>query len=491
MRTAGILMPIFSLPSEYGIGDFGNSAYEFIDIINQMGFKIWQILPLNPMGEGNSPYKSYSSFAGDEIYISIDLLKEQGLIDMAFPTFDFASNSVVEYSKVRALKTVLLKNAFKNFYEKNLHESEDYISFSKTSFVYEYAVFITLKNKFYPMSWNKWPLSIRNWIKDKSYDLSEYEQDINYQIFLQYTFLKQWLDLKEYANAKGIKIMGDIPIYVSLDSLDVWKNQKAFLLNRYGSPKFIAGVPPDYFSKNGQLWGNPIYNWDYLDQNDYDFWIKRIQYSSDLYDIIRLDHFRGFDTYWKINARNKTAKKGEWVEAKGYELFTLVEKTFPDLEIIAEDLGHIRPEVIKLRDDFGLKGMKIMQFSSFVPPSEDLVVKDKKEMVIYTGTHDNQTIVGYYNSLTKEKQDYILQVFTEKGYDTVDLVTGFLQMCFYSIEEYAIVPVQDILGLDDASRTNTPGTVGPHNWSFRLDSLRYLREKIDYINKLLKSANRL
>lgn len=488
MRLSGVLLPVSALPSDYGVGDFGKEAYKFIDISCEMGFKIWQILPLNPLGYGNSPYQPYSSFAGDDIYISPQLLSEDGLLDKDIEKIKISDK--IDYENVRRFKGKLLKKAYKKFKEKKLYEKEDYKKFLNFEFVYNYAVFLTLKKQNNMQSWNNWPKEMKNWIKDKKLDLTKYEDDINYEIFVQYIFYTQWMNIKKYANKKGIKIMGDIPIYVGLDSLDVWENQKAFLLNRTGSPKFIAGVPPDYFSKTGQRWGNPIYDWDYIKEHNYDFWINRISYNAQLYDIIRIDHFRGFDTYWKINAKNKTAMKGEWVEAPGHELFTLISKKFKNLEIVAEDLGDLRKEVIKLRDDFNLKGMKIIQFT-FDPNETNNDFEDRKNMIIYTGTHDNQTVMGFYNDKDENTKYEIKEYFKKHNYDTKDIHKGFLQMCMESIADYAIVPVQDIIGLDDKSRLNTPGTLGEHNWSFKLKDFDEYENNINYINTLLKKTKRI
>ena len=488
MRLSGVLLPVSALPSDYGVGDFGKEAYKFIDISCEMGFKIWQILPLNPLGYGNSPYQPYSSFAGDDIYISPQLLSEDGLLDKDIEKIKISDK--IDYENVRRFKGKLLKKAYKKFKEKKLYEKEDYKKFLNFEFVYNYAVFLTLKKQNNMQSWNTWPKDMKNWIKDKKLDLTKYEDDINYEIFVQYIFYTQWMNIKKYANKKGIKIMGDIPIYVGLDSLDVWENQKAFLLNRTGSPKFIAGVPPDYFSKTGQRWGNPIYDWDYIKEHNYDFWINRISYNAQLYDIIRIDHFRGFDTYWKINAKNKTAMKGEWVEAPGHELFTLISKKFKNLEIVAEDLGDLRKEVIKLRDDFNLKGMKIIQFT-FDPNETNNDFEDRKNMIIYTGTHDNQTVMGFYNDKDENTKYEIKEYFKKHNYDTKDIHKGFLQMCMESIADYAIVPVQDIIGLDDKSRLNTPGTLGEHNWSFKLKDFDEYENNISYIKTLLKKTKRV
>ncbi|MBF1051154.1 MAG: 4-alpha-glucanotransferase, partial [Peptostreptococcaceae bacterium] len=428
------------------------------------------------------------SFAGDDIYISPQLLSEDGLLDKDIEKIKISDK--IDYENVRRFKGKLLKKAYKKFKEKKLYEKEDYKKFLNFEFVYNYAVFLTLKKQNNMQSWNTWPKDMKNWIKDKKLDLTKYEDDINYEIFVQYIFYTQWMNIKKYANKKGIKIMGDIPIYVGLDSLDVWENQKAFLLNRTGSPKFIAGVPPDYFSKTGQRWGNPIYDWDYIKEHNYDFWINRISYNAQLYDIIRIDHFRGFDTYWKINAKNKTAMKGEWVEAPGHELFTLISKKFKNLEIVAEDLGDLRKEVIKLRDDFNLKGMKIIQFT-FDPNETNNDFEDRKNMIIYTGTHDNQTVMGFYNDKDENTKYEIKEYFKKHNYDTKDIHKGFLQMCMESIADYAIVPVQDIIGLDDKSRLNTPGTLGEHNWSFKLKDFDEYENNINYINTLLKKTKRI
>ncbi|EHL16763.1 4-alpha-glucanotransferase [Peptoanaerobacter stomatis] len=483
MRTSGILLAISSLNSKYGVGDFGKEAYKFVDIIQKTGFTIWQLLPLNPLGYGNSPYQPYSSQAGDEIYISPDLLYEQGLLKKKPKTLE--NNDRVDYEKARKLKAEILKEAFKNF-----KKDKDYEEFIKFDFVYKYAVFLTLKKANNLNIWNKWDKEQKNWIIDKKLDLSKYNEGIEYEMFVQYIFYKQWTDLKKYANSKGIRIMGDIPFYVGLDSLDVWENQKSFLLNKNGNPKFIAGVPPDYFSKNGQRWGNPIYDWKYLKENDYDFWIKRIEYNSKLYDILRIDHFRAFDTYWQVNARNKTAKAGEWIEAPGYEVFDLIKKKFPKLEIVAEDLGGLRKEVLQLRDHYNLKGMKILLFS--LDPNEgNNNFSDKKNMIIYTGTHDNQTAMGFFESQDQKTKDYIIKLFKEHNYDTQNIANGFLEMTFDSIADYAIVPVQDILGLDDSARMNTPSTLNNINWSFKLNSMEKLEEKTDYLHKLLKKTKRI
>jgi len=388
MRDAGVLLPVSALPSRHGIGDFGKSSYEFVKKLKESGVKIWQILPLNPLGFGNSPYQPYSSYAGDELYISLELLKEEGLIR---EIKDFRKDETrIDYQAVRSFKEGYLREAFDAF-----RPTEDYDEFRRRDWVYKYAVFITLKKANNLRCWNEWPKEQREWIRDRKFNIEPYKNEIRYEIFLQYIFYKQWMALKKSANQAGIKIMGDIPIYVGIDSLDVWDNQECFLLDLECRPAFIAGVPPDYFSESGQRWGNPIYNWEFIKTRGFDLWVNRLSYAGELFDIVRIDHFRGFDTYWKIPASCPTAVEGEWVEAPGYELFEILSEKLPDVEIVAEDLGDLRPEVLKLRDHFGLKGMKVVQFT-FDPNEKNNNFQDRENMIIYTGTHDNQTIRGWY-----------------------------------------------------------------------------------------------
>ncbi len=475
-------MPVAMLNGAHGIGDFGASAYEFVDIIADMGFKIWQILPLNPVGYGNSPYQPYSSYAGDDIYIDLHQLKDEGLLitDVA----EIKQTSKIDYTAVRELKGKALKSAFKNFVP-----DDDYQQFIAHPFVREYAVFLTFKKHFNLASWDTWDKPFKMWIEDQALDLSPFEDDIQYEMFVQYTFYKQWMSLKAYANGKGISIMGDMPIYVGYDSLDVWRNQQSFLLNKRKRPSVIAGVPPDYFSKNGQRWGNPIYDWDYLKDNDFKYWIDKIEYNSYLYDIIRIDHFRAFDTYWVINPRNKTARKGEWREAPGQALFKEIFKRMPDIEIVAEDLGDLRKEVHELRDDFGLKGMNIMQFT-FNPSELAENYNDKQNVIVYTGTHDNQTIKGYFDSQTAKRQREIRALLDKCGATFDDIHMAYIEVMLNNIADYAIVPAQDILGLGDESRINEPGRIIDANWTYKLTSLDALKAMTSTMHSLLKETKR-
>ena len=416
MRKAGVLLGVSSLPSAYGIGDFGESCYRLVDLLKTCGFKCWQILPLNPVGYGNSPYQPYSSKAMDDLYISLDELKKMGLIKK---TKQFnAKKKSVDYKNVREFKTTYYKEAYHNFVK-----NAEYEKFASMEWVKNYAVFLTLKKKNNMNIWHEWPEEQKNWIKNHEYDLTDIQDDIDYEIFIQYMLYKQWMKVKAYANKKGIEIIGDLPIYVGIDSVDVWENQQSFLLDDDGRPIFIAGVQPDYFSATGQRWGNPLYDWEYLEKNDFKFWVERIKYNSQLFDAIRIDHFRAFDTYWKIPVSCPTAIEGEWVEAPGYELFETLLVEVPKLNIIAEDLGNLRPEVLELRDYYNLPGMKITQFT-FNPDSP--FANEAENMISYTGTHDNATILTWFNSQSYAFKRRTKVFFNTTGYNYDSIVDNFV-----------------------------------------------------------------
>lgn len=483
MRKAGILMPLASLPSETGIGEMGNEAYQFIDIMKEMGAGIWQILPLNPLGYGNSPYQPYSSFAGDPIYISLQVLKEEGLISSQLPTGK-TNTPIIDYEGVKLLKEPFLKEAFGNF-----KPNDDYKLFCSQDWVFKYGVFITFKKANNLVCWNEWPDEFKNWITDGKLDLTPYQSQIDYEMFLQYTFYKQWMALKTYANLSNIKIMGDIPIYVGIDSLDVWSNQSCFLLDADGKPTFIAGVPPDYFAATGQRWGNPIYNWEYIEETKFDFWINRLRYNNTLFDIIRIDHFRAFDTYWKIPAACQTAIDGEWVTAPGYKLFDCINDRLKGIEIVVEDLGDLREEVLTLRDHYKLDGMKIVQFT-FDPNETNNDFDDRENMLIYTGTHDNQTIKGWFLSQPKRLQKQITTLMAKNGYRQKKIAHKFIAFAMDSVASTAIVPVQDIIDLKDAGRINVPGTLGSPNWEWRLTDFKALGKNSNFMSVVIDKSKR-
>lgn len=482
MKKAGILLPLQSLNGENGIGDFGKAAFDFIDIIKKSGFDMWQILPLNPLGYGNSPYQPYSSFAGDEIYISLDLLYEDGLLEKKAEKIE--QKERIDYNFVRKFKEKYLKIAYENFKKTKENQTKAYEDFLKFDFVYNYGVFITLKKENDLRSWNEWPDEMKNWIVDKKFDLTPYEDKINYEIFVQYIFYKQWMNLKSYANENNIKIVGDIPFYVGLDSLDVWENQQYFEITKEGNPKLIAGVPPDNFSATGQRWGNPIYNWEKIKEDDFSFWINRLAYNGKLYDIVRLDHFRAFDTYWVIDSKNETAIEGEWLFAPGYELFEKIKKDLKDVEFIAEDLGEIRPEVFELRDYFNLKGMVIIQTD--IRATEKNYIYAPENSICYTGTHDNKTIMDWFEDLSEEEKENINKLFQKIGIRNENIYDNFFEFAMRCDSEYVIIPLQDILGLGKEARINTPATLDEKNWSYKFKSMEKLKEKEEFLKEIIE-----
>ena len=483
MREAGVLMPVASLPSDYGVGDFGKYSYQFIDLLKKSNMHIWQILPLNPLGYGESPYQPYSSFAGDELYIDLEKLYKDGLLEELPPAFRKGSIKI-SYQEVRSYKEKYLRQAFQRFVP-----DRDYEEFTKQEWVYLYAVYLTFKKKNQMKGWNEWQEEHKNWISSRSFDESVYKDDIRYEMFIQYEFYCQWLSLKQYANDAGIQVMGDLPFYVGIDSLDVWANQEDFLLDKDGHPIFIAGVPPDYFSRTGQRWGNPIYNWEYIKEDGFRFWLNRIGYNARLFDIIRIDHFRAFDTYWKIPASCETAIEGEWIEAPGYELFNQFFETFPGIHIVAEDLGDMRPEVYQLRDNYGLKGMKIIQFT-FDPLESNNNFTDRENMIVYTGTHDNETILGWFENQSGQVQRETDLELYSLGYDTGSITHRFIRYTLDNIADMAIIPVQDILELGNEGRLNTPGTLGSPNWEWKLDCLEKLESQVGFLTEAVTASGR-
>lgn len=484
-RRAGILSPVSSLAGKYGIGDFGQVAYDFVDVMASANFHMWQILPLNPVGYGNSPYQPYSSYAGDEIYISLEKLKEIGLLQK-IKAYGISTNAVA-YDEVRKFKTVYLKKAYIAF-QKNAKLQEEYEQFINTaSWLESYAIFITLKKANDLKCWLEWPKRHKTWVNNQDFDISIYAEEIAYEKFIQFIFYKQWFELKTYANTNGIEILGDIPIYVGIDSADVWMNQECFLLTKKGDPKFIAGVPPDYFSETGQRWGNPIYDWEYLASTKFKFWIDRLSWNNAMYDVIRIDHFRAFDTYWRIPASCPTAMEGKWMEAPGYDLFDEIYEQLPNIKIVAEDLGDLRPQVLELRDYYHLSGMKIVQFE-LDPNETNNDFEETQSTIVYTGTHDNQTIKGWYQALSPTQKRKIAKAFPNK--DAGDVVDRIISSCFDSKADLVVFPVQDLLKLDDRARINTPGTIGTPNWEWKMKSLTPLKKVVEKYKKIICASER-
>lgn len=478
MRQTGILMPVSALPSPTGVGELGPAAYWWIKIMKKSGVKIWQILPLNPLGYGNSPYQPYSSCAGDELYISLELLKENGFLEESIPAFRENAKRV-DYESVRAFKKPYLRKAYEVFCKRGGQKEEDYNKFVSQKWVYEYGVFRALKDANHGMCWNEWKQEDKVWPENRTELSREIEAEAGYHIFLQYIFYTQWMEIKARANENGIQIMGDVPFYVGVDSVDVWGGKDNFLLDTDGRPIFIAGVPPDYFSATGQRWGNPIYDWDYMKEKNYQFWVDRIGYSSKLFDIIRIDHFRAFDTYWKIPASCPTAVEGAWIEAPGYEVIDTLKEKIPGVNLVAEDLGDLRPEVLTLKEHYHLKGMKILVFSI---ETRGKYAYDNapngENTIIYTGTHDNDTLMEWYGNLTMAAQRKVRRFLKKEGIRQGSIKDRLITYVLKSNAEYAILPAQDILGLGKEAHINTPGTVGSPNWEWRMPGLDDIEKEL-------------
>lgn len=487
-RNTGILLPISSLPSNQGIGDFGKHTYRFIDAISKQHINIWQILPFQSLGYGNSPYQPLSSYAGDEVFISVDTLADYGLLKQSSIRNYNKFSEYVDFDGVRKFKAPYLRKAYKTFLKMQNEFASEYQMFCSTSdWLYPYAVFITLKKHNAMECWIKWPKEQRDWIKNRKFSMKKYEDDIQYEQFIQFIFYKQWSDIKKYANEHNVKIMGDVPFYVGLDSVDVWQNQEDFLLDANGKPTSVAGVPPDYFSDSGQRWGNPLYNWKQLKKERYDFWMQRLSWNAQHFDIIRLDHFRAFDTYWKIPAECPTAKEGEWVLGPAYDFFDELYAQMPDIHLIAEDLGELRKQVLKLRDYYHLQGMRVIQFE-LVPK---LLKKNQPEhVVLYTGTHDNDTLEGYYQNLSQNRKIALRRYFHNYGFDNRTFHELVIRHCLANNAETVMLQVQDILGLKSEARINTPSTIGSPNWEWKLKNLKEVYALLPKIGEWMKESDR-
>ena len=482
-RKAGILCPVFSLSSKYGIGSFGESAYEFVRFLKKSKQTYWQILPLVPISsDGNSPYLSPSTFAGNYMYIDIDKLIEDGLLtERDVRGYEF-EDDFVDYDYVVKSKDEILRKAFENNKVLKIIDTEN---FSERELVRGFCLFEALKKHFNGKSWLEFPDNIK-YRKKKSVDYYEnlLTSEIEYNVFVQALFYKQYFELKNYANDLGIKIFGDLPVYVSKESSDMWQNPDMFVVNEDLSPKLVAGVPPDRFSETGQYWGNPVYDWDYCEKTGFDWWLKRLKHNLKMYDVLRLDHFRGFEAFWAIDASENTAENGHWIKAKGEEFFEILKKENLIGKIIAEDLGLITDDVIRLRDRFGFKGMKVMQFAFDVNEESDYLPHNvEKTCVYYTGTHDNQTLRGFVNSRSSDELNYI-----ENYVNSRDVELSMIKAAYMTNSCLCMCQMQDFLGLDDNYRTNTPNTLG--NWKWRLKKEWLTDELSDKISAITKLYNR-
>ena len=476
-RYTGILVHPTSFPGPYGIGDLGKGAYDFIDFLERSGLNTWQVLPLGHTGFGDSPYQPFSAFAGQPLIISLDHLKELKLLhDSDFYDMPQWNPEQVNYGELIAFKTRLLKTAYTRFTDDDISDGistnpellEQYKGFCEFNAYWldDYALFMAGKDYHEGMPWYMWEDDLKKPTKkQKEAWIKKLTKEIEYYKFIQFLFNVEWLKLKKYANDKNISIVGDIPIFMAWDSVDVWANQKLFLLDSDGYPTVVAGVPPDYFSATGQLWGNPLYIWKKHTETGYEWWLNRIKHQLTLADFLRIDHFRGFDKFWAVPYGEETAINGKWVEAPGVNFFTQLEATLGyHLPIIAEDLGEIDESVAALRDKFGLPGMKILQFAFENPEENDFLPHNFiRNCVCYTGTHDNDTTLGWYKHAYEASKDKLRRYFSTDGNDICWIL---IRACFGSVANMAIVPLQDVLCLDSWARFNTPG-VGEGNWAWR------------------------
>jgi 4-alpha-glucanotransferase len=469
-RASGILVHPTSLPGPFGIGDLGLTAMRWIDWLLEAGCQLWQVLPLGPTGFGDSPYQSFSSFAGNPLMISPDRLIEEGLLSKQDlkPIPDCPLNRV-DYGLVIQFKERLLSlctEQFKQGAPTSVVEEFETFCEEKADWLDDFALFMALKNAHGGLPWVAWEKDLvkrceKSLLKAKK----QYSKEIEDQRIRQFLFSRQWSRLRNYANTSGIVVIGDIPIFVSHDSADVWANQHLFQLDETGEPVVVAGVPPDYFSPTGQRWGNPLYRWDVLEADGFRWWINRFKAILEMVDYVRLDHFRGFEAYWEIPAESPTAGNGKWVSGPGVSFFETLKKGLGDLPIIAEDLGFITPEVKALRDRFNLPGMKILQFAIKGGTEDEFIPYNyTRNCVAYTGTHDNNTSKGWFESASEEELEFFQHYLPTDG---SDIAWDLIQAVWASVASWAITPLQDVLGLGSEARMNLPGTI-EGNWSWRV-----------------------
>ncbi|ADI13740.1 4-alpha-glucanotransferase [Truepera radiovictrix] len=469
-RAAGLLLHPTSLPGGHGIGDLGAAAYRWVDFLAAAEQHLWQVLPLGPTGYGDSPYQSFSAFAGNPYLISLDKLVEAGLLAASAladaPAFP---EGRVDYGQVIPFKLELLSRAFEHFRahaSPSQEASFERFCEAQRYWLDDYARFMALKDHHDGRPWNAWDEDLRT---RKKRALARFEAEhedavLRYKVW-QWMFYEQWFALRLYANEKGIKIIGDIPIFIAFDSADAWANPELFYFDKAGNPEVVAGVPPDYFSATGQRWGNPLYRWKKMEKRGFAWWIARFRSSLDFYDLIRVDHFRGFESYWEIPAEEPTAERGRWVKGPGQALFDALKAALGELPIIAEDLGIITPEVEKLRDDNALPGMKVLQFAFAADGADPYLPHNyTRNCVVYTGTHDNDTTLGWYRSAPEAERDFVRRYL---GRDDSAVPWELIRLAYGSVAKYAIIPLQDVLSLGSEARMNTPGAA-QGNWSWRL-----------------------
>ncbi len=493
-RSAGILLSVSSLPSRYGIGSFSESAYEFVDFLKESGQTYWQILPLGPTGYGDSPYQSFSAFAGNPYFIDIDEFVKTGLLTKKECALsECGTEDSVDYEALYAARFPLLKKAYRN---SNIQDDKAFAEFCRQSeWLEDYALFMAVKDYFKGLSWIEWDEDIR--LRKRS-AIERYKEklsdEIGFHKFLQYHFFMQWNRLKTYARKQGIKIIGDIPIYASFDSADVWASPELFQLCDGNLPLAVAGCPPDGFAAEGQLWGNPLYRWDYHKETGFAWWIKRMAHCFRLYDVVRIDHFRGFDEYYSIPYGDETAVNGHWEKGPGMALFSAIEKSLGKKDVIAEDLGFVTDTVKQLVRDSGFPNMKVLEFafdSRDTGSRGDYLPHNYGEnCVAYTGTHDNQTITSWFDTITEEERTMAREYLWDNYTPGDKLYLSFIAVIMRSRANGCIIPMQDWLGLDDESRMNKPSTLG-NNWKWRVKQSQLDDELKNTIFHMTKIYERL
>ena len=488
-RSAGILLPISALPSKYGIGSLGKEAREFVDYLVEAGQSYWQILPIGPTSYGDSPYSSLSAFAGNPYFIDLDELSKEGLLKKKEYRHLKRSDKKIDYSYLFETRFKVLRIAAKRLINQYPKELKTFIQKEK-DWLDDYALYMAIKVSLDGKAVEKWPdkLRLRNEeaLQKKKEELKD---EILFWKAVQYFFFKQWHEFKKYANENGIQIIGDIPIYIARDSADIWANPKEFQLDKKGKPKKVAGVPPDYFTADGQLWGNPVYNWAYIKKTNYAWWIKRMRQQFRFYDVVRIDHFRGFESYYTISVKAKTARKGEWEKGPNVDLFQTVEKVLGKKEIIAEDLGFLTDKVIKMLEESGYPGMKVLEFA-FDP--NDLEGKNlphtyDKNTVVYLGTHDNDTILGWKQLAPKSHLKNAMQYFNINPKDEFNW--GMIKGAYSTVSNLVIIQFQDIVGLKMDGRINTPATIGD-NWQLTTTKEMYKTSDKKRLKELVKLYQR-
>ena len=491
MRASGVLLPVFSLPSKYGIGCFSKEAYQFVDQLKEAGQSRWQILPLGPTGYGDSPYQSFSTFAGNPYFIDLKTLIKEGLLTKKeCASYDFGEQKdCIDYEKLYHSRFKVLKKAYKRF-----QPDGDYKKFVAKNdwWLKDYCLYMAIKDSLGGAPWSEWEAPLRDRDREALAQAEERLADeIDFYAFQQFEFDKQWGKLKSYANKNGIQIVGDLPIYVAFDSADTWAAPQLFQFDEDHKPTRVAGCPPDAFSATGQLWGNPLYDWDYHRQTGYDWWLKRISYCFKLYDIVRIDHFRGFDEYYAIPYGDKTAEHGKWQKGPGMDIFRALEKQFGKLNIIAEDLGFLTDSVLKLLKDSGFPGMKVVQFAfDSREASNYLPLTSPTYCVVYTGTHDNDTTRSWYHNAPKECRDLAKKYLVKPRLDEDTLAWDFIAMAMSSVADLCVTPIQDFLCLDGHARINTPSTLGG-NWTWRLTKGQITKELVKQIYEMTELYGRL